>query len=81
MDEFLECDHRVVGGREAEHDGVADRLDDLVVATEHLSGTGAERLDDGDGLVVAVGLGDGGETGEVDEGERGVEVGCGHGGL
>ena len=49
--------------------------------TEHLSGTGAERLDDGDGLVVAVGLGDGGETGEVDEGERGVEVGCGHGGL
>ena len=62
-------------------DGVADRLDDLVVWPEHFSGSGAERLDDGDGLVVAVGLGDGGETGEVDEGERGVGVGCGHGGF
>ena len=78
LDELLECDHCVSRCRKSEHDGVADRLDELVVGTEHLLGAGAERLDDRDGFAVAVGLGDGGEAGEVDEGERGVEVGRGH---
>src|SRR5918995_1160287 len=78
-EELLECDHRVGGCREPEHDGVADRLDELVVGAEDLLCAGAERLEYGDGFAVAMGLGDGGEAGEVDEREGGVKVGRGHG--
>ena len=36
LDELLECDHCASRCRKSEHDGVADRLDELVVGTEHL---------------------------------------------
>ncbi len=54
----------------AQHDGVADRLDELVAGSEHGKGTVAKPPHDGHRLDVPVGFGHCGEPGEIDEGKR-----------
>ena len=55
--------------RELQHDGVADRLDQLVVGAEYLQGAVAERPYDGHSFGVSVRFGHRREPGEVDERE------------
>lgn len=58
-------------GSGGEHDGVADGLDELSAARrDRLSGRAGEHVEQVDRGVVAVGLGEGGEPGEVDERDR-----------
>jgi hypothetical protein len=55
--------------RDAEHDGIADRLDVLATRRQQLANGGAELVHESRRVLVAVGLRERREPGDVREGE------------
>ncbi len=73
FEQSLYRDDGTVGGGGGEHDGVADRLDQLGAGALDGGGCDAgEHVDQIDGREIAVGLGESREPGEVHEGDRAI---------